>query len=115
MFVQRQAGIQLVGSAMDGHRAVRRVLELEPDLVLMDLKLPGMNGLQATRCIKARANPPVVIMVTAEDTQECRAAASEAGTDAFVGKMNIFPHLREAIVKLFPTVTSANNTIPQRA
>ena len=43
MFVQRQAGIQLVGSAMDGHRAVRRVLELEPDLVLMDMKLPGIE------------------------------------------------------------------------
>jgi hypothetical protein len=47
-------------------------------------------------------------MVTAQDTPEWRAAASEAGTDAFVGKKDIFPNLRKAILNLFPTLAPAS-------
>ena len=84
---------------------MRRVVELQPDLVLMDLRLPGMNGLEATRQIKARSQAPAVIMVTADDTPECRAAASAAGTDGFVGKQHMFTQLPAAIRKLFPGTT----------
>jgi DNA-binding NarL/FixJ family response regulator len=105
LFLQRLNGFELVGTATDGYHAVRRVVELQPDLVLMDLRLPGMNGLEATRQIKARSQAPTVIMVTADDTPECRAAASAAGTDGFVGKQNLFTQLRTAIRKLFPGAT----------
>jgi CheY-like chemotaxis protein len=71
----------------------------------MDMRLPGMNGLEATRQIKARSQAPVVIMVTADDTPECRAAASAAGIDGFVGKQHLFTQLRAAIRKLFPRAT----------
>jgi CheY-like chemotaxis protein len=73
--------------------------------VLLDLQLPGMNGLEATRQIKARSQAPAVIMVTADDTPECRAAASAAGTDGFVGKENMSTQLRTAIRELFPAAT----------
>ena len=104
-FLQLQHDFQLVGSATDGRHAVRRVVELQPDLVLMDLRLPGINGLEATRQIKARSQAPAVIMVSADDTPECRAAASAAGTDGFVGKQHMFSQLRAAIKKLFPGTT----------
>jgi CheY-like chemotaxis protein len=71
----------------------------------MDLQLPGMNGLEVTRQIKTRAQAPAVIMITADDTPECRAAASAAGTDGFVEKQNLFSQLRAAIRKLFPGAT----------
>jgi DNA-binding NarL/FixJ family response regulator len=71
-------------------------------LVLMDLNLPGMNGLEATRQIKARSPAPTVIVVTADDTLECRAAARAAGTDGFVGLRHLFTQLRAAIRRLFP-------------
>jgi DNA-binding NarL/FixJ family response regulator len=102
LFLQRVNGFQLVGTAMDEYHAVRRVVELEPDLVLMDLELPGINGLEATRQIKARPHAPAVIIVTADDTPECRSAASAAGTDGFVGKQRMFAQLLAAIHKLFP-------------
>ena len=104
-FLERQHNFQLVGTATDGVHGVRRVVELEPDLVLMDLRLPGMNGLEATRQIKARPQAPTVIMVADDDTPESRAAASAAGTDGFVGKQHMFTQLRTAIRKLFPRTT----------
>ena len=105
LLLKQHSRLLVIGTAMDGYHAVRRVLELEPDLVLMDLRLPGMNGLEATRQIKARPHAPAVIMVTADDTPECRAAASAAGTDGFVGKQHMFGELPAAIRKLFPKTT----------
>jgi CheY-like chemotaxis protein len=99
--LEKEGNVDLIGTATDGHHGVRRVVELEPDLVLMALRLEGMNGLEATRQIKARPHAPAVIMVTAEDTPECRAAARAAGTDAFVGKQHVFRQLRTAIRELF--------------
>jgi CheY-like chemotaxis protein len=101
-FLEEQHDFQLVGTATDGLNAVRRVVELRPDLVLMDMQLPGMNGLEATRQIKARSAAPAVIMVTADDTPECRAQARAAGTDAFVGKLHMLPQLHRALKTLFP-------------
>jgi DNA-binding NarL/FixJ family response regulator len=102
LILEARRDVQLIGTATDGYHAVRRVVELGPDLVLMDLRLPGMNGLEATRQIKARAQAPAVIMVTADDTPECRAAARAAGTDGFVGKQHVVTQLHAAIGKLFP-------------
>jgi DNA-binding NarL/FixJ family response regulator len=101
-FLALQRGFQLVGSATDGRHAMRRVVELQPDLVLMDMRLPGMNGLEAIRQIKARSQAPAVIMVSADDTAACRAAARAAGTDGFVGKRHLNKQLPIAIRKLFP-------------
>ena len=102
LLLEQQSNVQLIGSATDGYGAVRRAMELSPDLVLMDLHLPGINGLEATRQIKARSQAPAVILVTADDTPGCRAAARAAGTDGFVGKQHLFAQLRPAIRKLFP-------------
>jgi DNA-binding NarL/FixJ family response regulator len=103
--LQERDDVQLIGSATDGYHAVRRVVELAPDLVLMDLHLPGMNGFEATRQIKARSRAPAVIVVTADDTPECRAAARAAGIDGFVGLQHLVTQLRTAIRKLFPRPT----------
>ena len=101
-FLELQHDFQLVGTAADGNHAVRRAMELQPDLVLLGLRLTGINGLEATRQIKARSRAPAVIMVTADDTPACRAAARAAGTDGFVGKQNLFKQLPAVIRKLFP-------------
>lgn len=70
LLLELQDGLQLVGTATDGRHALRRVMELQPDLVLMDLRLPGMNGFDATRRIKARSPARAVIIVTGDDTPE---------------------------------------------
>jgi DNA-binding NarL/FixJ family response regulator len=110
LLLERENGFQLVGTATDGYHGVRRVIELQPDLVLMDLRLPGMNGFEATRRIKARSPVPAVVMVAEDDTPECRAAASASGTDGFVGKQQMFTRLPAAIRDLFPTVGNMKGT-----
>ncbi len=100
--LEERDDVQLIGSATDGYHALRRVTELEPDLVLMDSHLPGISGLEAARQIKARSQPPAVIVLTTDDTPESRAAARAAGTDAVVAKGHLLTQLRAAIHKLFP-------------
>jgi CheY-like chemotaxis protein len=81
-----EGNFSLVGTATDGCQAVRQVSTLQPELVLMDYHMPHMHGIEATRFIKQFKNPPLVIIVTANNTSECRALAKAAGADGFVDK-----------------------------
>ena len=76
----------LVASATDGSQAVRYASTIEPELILMDVDMPHLNGIDATRYIKQFKDPPLVIIVTSDDTPESRALAKAAGADAFVTK-----------------------------
>lgn len=99
--LEGQRDVELVGAATDGYHGLRRVRELEPDLVLTALRLEGMNGLELSRHIKARPQAPAVIMVTAKDTAECRTAARAAGIDGFVSKRHMLRRLPTVIRRLF--------------
>jgi DNA-binding NarL/FixJ family response regulator len=104
-FFGRQEGFEVVGSAANGQEAVRRAVELRPDLVLMDIRMPEMDGLEATRRIKVGEDSPVVIMLTLEDSECVRGAAKAAGADGFVTKApKMFKALRAAIRRAFPGV-----------
>ena len=76
----------LVGTASDGRQAIRKAFELRPELVLLDYRMPGLDGIQATRCIKGFNHPPLVLLVTSDNTPDCRARAKAAGADGFVDK-----------------------------
>ena len=75
---------QELGEAANGQEAVQFVEERQPDVVLMDICMPGMDGLQATRLIKARRPQVKVVVLTMYCEYEAEAMA--AGADAFVGK-----------------------------
>ena len=78
--------IEIVGRAYSGHEALEQVTQLQPDLVLMDLAMPNMNGLEATRRLKAQTDAPHVVILTLHDSPEYRAAAEAVGADNFVSK-----------------------------
>ncbi|MBI4278559.1 MAG: response regulator, partial [Armatimonadetes bacterium] len=59
---------------------------LRPDLVIMDLTMPGMNGLEATRRLKARPGAPRVVILSLHDSEAHRAVAAAAGADAYASK-----------------------------
>ena len=76
----------LLATATDGSQAVRHALTIKPELILMDVHMPHLNGVEATRYIKQFKNPPLVIIVTSDDSPGSRALAKRAGADAFVTK-----------------------------
>jgi DNA-binding NarL/FixJ family response regulator len=104
-FFGQQEGFEVVGIAETGLEAVDRVAELRPDLVMMDIRMPGMDGLEATRKIKACGDAPVVIMYTLEDSEGVRSRAKSAGADDFVAKGSQgWDALAAAIRRAFPRV-----------
>jgi len=104
--LEQQTDVLLVGTAFDGIHAVKRVMELEPDLVLMDVQMSGMNGLEATRLMKGGLHPPAVILVTIEDTPEHRAAAQAVGADDLISTPYLFSNLVAVIRRIFPGVAA---------
>ena len=84
-----QPGMSVTGQAMDGADAVRQARALDPDLVLMDVRMPVMNGLEATRQILAAtrgADRPRVLMLTTYDIDEYVYEALRAGASGFLLK-----------------------------
>jgi DNA-binding NarL/FixJ family response regulator len=87
VILDSQPDIEVVGEADDGGAAVDEALRLMPDVVLMDIRMKAMDGLQATRKILARsARPPRVVMLTTFDYDEYVYEALKAGASAFLLK-----------------------------
>ena len=92
-----EPGIEVIGEATDGPEAVRLVEELGPDVVLMDAKMPVMDGLEATQLIKERWPEVRVVVLTIHPGY--RAEALAAGADAFLIKGCSAKDLSEAILE----------------
>ncbi|MBI2429592.1 MAG: response regulator transcription factor [Ignavibacteriales bacterium] len=105
--------ITVVGKAYSGAEAIRCSAEMKPDLILMDLAMPEMGGLEATRLIKQKADPPRIIIVTMHESEEYRTAADEAGADGYISKSDLHVKLMSRIGLLFPG--SLNNGIDSTA
>ncbi len=81
----RDLGYEVVGEAGDGQQAIEKVAALEPDVVIMDIKMPVMDGLEATRRIMA-AHPVPIIVLTAYNQQSLVEEAADAGVLAYLMK-----------------------------
>ena len=100
-FLASVKNIQVVGCAASGEEAILLAEKLNPELVLMDLAMPGMNGLQATRILKAKEHAPSVIVLTMHDSREYQQAVESAGADGFVAKSEFGEKLQPLIESLF--------------
>ena len=84
--LDREPDLQVIGEASDGREAVALCRELRPDLVLMDVRMPTMDGLEATRRIKAEIPTTSVLMVTTYDNPDYLLDAIEAGAAGYILK-----------------------------
>lgn len=101
-FLQDRPRIEIAGKVLSGQEALDQTRTLKPDLVLMDLMMPKMNGLEATRLLKQLANPPVVVVVSLHDDPSFVSAVQEAGADAFLRKRAFSKLLLPLLEKLMP-------------
>jgi len=85
-FLQLQDGIEVVGEAADGEQAVARATELEPDVILMDLVMPRVDGIGAMRELRRRASPSRVIVLTSFLDDERLMPALQAGAAGYLLK-----------------------------
>jgi DNA-binding NarL/FixJ family response regulator len=92
-----QDDIEIVGDASDGKQAVERTLELQPDVVLMDVAMPGMDGLEATRRITKQSPKTRVLILTQYDNKEYVLSAIKAGSAGYVPKRALGSELVSAI------------------
>jgi DNA-binding NarL/FixJ family response regulator len=81
-----QPDLEVVGEAADGRAGVDLVNRLGPDVVLMDIRMPVLNGLEATRLLHGRPDPPRVVVLTTFDADEYVVGALAAGADGFLLK-----------------------------
>jgi DNA-binding NarL/FixJ family response regulator len=96
MVVDVTDGFEVVGEAATGEDGVTMATDLAPDLVLMDVNLPGIDGLQATRQILAHQDPPVVLLLSTYEEEEYAPRAAECGAAAYVPKAVFGPDRLEA-------------------
>lgn len=85
-FLERQKGIQVVATAKDGIEAISLTETLSPDVVCMDIAMPGMDGLSASRYIKSHWPKTKIVIVTVHEEGEYKSAAEAIGADGFVRK-----------------------------
>src|SRR3990172_10443865 len=105
MVVEATDGFEVVGEADTGESSVEMARELAPDLVLMDVNLPGVSGLDATRQILAeRSDSTVVLLLSTYEEEEYAPRAAECGAAAYIPKAVFGPDRLESASAAAPRV-----------
>jgi DNA-binding NarL/FixJ family response regulator len=86
LILEGEDGLEVVGEASDGADAVRQVGHLDPDVVLMDVRMPTLDGIEATRAITSSGSRARIIILTTFDLDEYAFAGLQAGASAFLLK-----------------------------
>lgn len=106
-FLMAYPEIEIAGKAHSGEEALLLADQLQPDLILMDIAMPEMNGLEATRKIKTKSRAPRIIILTLYDNPEYRAVSEQIQADGFVTKSEmtrlLLPLIREIFTQPTPS------------
>ena len=92
-----EAGVECVGVASDGREAIKKAKELEPDVVLMDISMPVLDGIEATRRLHRRLPEVAVLVLTGSSAEQDVAQARAAGAVGYITKDSIAATLVDAI------------------
>ena len=95
---------QVIAEAHDGVQALEMATRLQPDLVLLDIVMPGMTGLEVARVMQTWQNPPRIVFLSLHDNAFYRTAARELGAAGLVGKANF-------MLELLPVIAGLANDI----
>ena len=100
-FLSSNNSIEVVGEAYNGLDVIKLCKDLHPDIVIMDIRMPVMDGIQATKILKDEFPNIKVIILTVFDLNEYRAASIKAGATGYVLKKEMYTDLLPKIHQLF--------------
>lgn len=112
--LERELDIEIVGEAANGREAVRLVQELEPDVVVLDVRMPGVNGIEATKQIKLVHPRARVLIFTAHDDDRYVFPLLDAGANGYVLKTTGQRDLIKAIRDVYQGQTALHPEIARR-
>jgi DNA-binding NarL/FixJ family response regulator len=99
-YLEKAEHIRIVGTARDGSEALRQAEALKPGVILLDLDMPGANGLMTIPGLRAVSPDSLIIILTLLDTNGYRLAALDAGADEFLSKAALHQDLLPTVRKL---------------
>jgi DNA-binding NarL/FixJ family response regulator len=102
-FFENYPNVEIVGTASSAHQALVTVGKLQPDLVLMDLQMPGMNGLEATKVLSRRFPAIPVVMLTSHDMAGLRQDCKDSGAYEFAAKERLSIELPAILERVLAT------------
>jgi DNA-binding NarL/FixJ family response regulator len=102
MLLAANERIEVVGRAVDGAEGVRAAIALRPDVVLMDISMPVLDGIEATRRLRKRLRAVRIVMLTSSPDADDMRDALAAGADAYLMKDDPLPELEAAILAAAP-------------
>jgi DNA-binding NarL/FixJ family response regulator len=88
-FVAHLEGVELVGRARDGEEAIDLASRTRAQVIFMDLMMPRLDGVAATRALKRLGTPPAIVICTTYDDERLRRSAMDAGADVFMHKRDL--------------------------
>ncbi|MGA9533593.1 MAG: response regulator transcription factor [Anaerolineales bacterium] len=101
-FMESRAQFEGIVTAPSGSEGLSRARELQPDLVLLDLGMPGLTGLEILPVLRTILPHAIIIVLTLLDTEAYRSAAERLGADAYVSKEKLYAELMPTIDRLQP-------------
>jgi DNA-binding NarL/FixJ family response regulator len=103
MFLELHEGFTVCGEASDGLEGIKRAFELKPDVVLLDLSMPNLDGMEATHLIREGSPLTEIVIVTSHESLEAARLAATVGASGFVTKSlipsNLIPMINEVMRK----------------
>lgn len=98
--LENEADLEIVAEADNGFDAIRYAASLTPDVVILDIELPHLNGYAVTQCLKSLSQPPAVILLSVHSDAASRQRGAAAGSDSFIDKSAEWPHLISEVRRL---------------
>lgn len=101
-FLGTQPDVVIVAAAHDGQDGLVKAASLQPDLVLLDISMPGINGLEVAHRMQSLPAPPIIVFVSLNESEAYRTAARDLGVAGFLAKGRLtvdFPPLIESLFK----------------
>ena len=107
--ISEHPGIEIIGQSKNAQEGINSILKLKPDVVILDIRMPGGNGIEVLKNIKKNNSPPTIIILTNYPYPQYRKKCIEAGADYFFDKSAEFHKIIEVLKKLIQESNAKSN------